>query len=142
MSLTISVTDSDHEASLRYAREQSNADLLSASVLNAPDFSDIVLWADRVWDEIEATIRHSFRSAKDAAEETFRSSIQKLNEAGEVLASRIGEVKELVFERLNAYVQKMIECVQAPHAADSGWLCFAHFSQHPSLSKRQHWWIA
>jgi hypothetical protein len=105
MNLLIVVSDDVHRTALLKARKVGNELTLPAGLLNAPLDDDASTWISNIWDVVESAIQRAYREGMAAAQPLIdQASIMLTN-----LTQKAKEVRTVISERLNVYLQSAID---------------------------------
>lgn len=103
------INESVHQNALRVARAIGKETPLPIGVLNAPLDSDSSNWIAKLWDSAEAALNRAYREGVEAAQPMIEKLSAQLGELGTSLASRANEIRSVIMERLNAYLQAAVD---------------------------------
>lgn len=109
MQMPIFINEDVHAEALAAARQVGAPATLSGNALNAPLGEELLGWIERLWDQIEAALRHAWRESLDAAR-PFVARVEALSvEVGTTLKQRAEIVRSAVRDRLYAYIRSAID---------------------------------
>lgn len=107
--MLIIVGDDIHAAALAVARKSGTKKAGASGKLYAPLDDDAEDWLNRIWDATEAALLGARNKGKAAAAELIKRATDLATEAAKALKQRYDAVKARIAQKLNDYVQAVID---------------------------------
>ena len=110
MQMLVMIGSDVHSRALREAGSLGKANNpLPVGVLNGPLDDEMAEWLRKIWDKVDGALRRAYREGMEAAKPLIEEAKITMAEIAASFTNRAEEVRAIVSERLNTYLQHVID---------------------------------